>query len=333
MKDDFDVDFVIPWVDGSDPEWIREFNKYVPDDRQIDARNIRYRDFGLLKYWFRGVEKFAPWVNKIHFITCGQKPTWLNSENPKLHFVKHSDYIPKDCLPTFSARPINLYIHKISDLTEHFVYFDDDFYLTGKVEKRFFFKKGLPCDSAIMEIKTSGEIPMLNVNFNNLNLINASFDKRQVIAKHFFKWFNLRYGKWNLHNLLLSFFPKFSGFINPHMPQAYLKSTIEDVWLHCPEKLTETMHSRFRGPFDVNQWLFRHWALCKGDFFPMNPLKGRKCFDLTDENAAEIALAIQSSKYKQIVINDSELQDFDLVRQILQAAFDKLLPDKSSFEA
>ena len=24
-----------------------------------------------LKYWFRGVEKFAPWVNKIYFITYG----------------------------------------------------------------------------------------------------------------------------------------------------------------------------------------------------------------------------------------------------------------------
>ena len=25
----YDIDFVIPWVDGSDPVWIEEFNKYV----------------------------------------------------------------------------------------------------------------------------------------------------------------------------------------------------------------------------------------------------------------------------------------------------------------
>ncbi|MCI5830172.1 MAG: Stealth CR1 domain-containing protein [Spirochaetales bacterium] len=28
MNADFPIDFVIPWVDGSDPEWIKVFNNY-----------------------------------------------------------------------------------------------------------------------------------------------------------------------------------------------------------------------------------------------------------------------------------------------------------------
>ena len=101
------IDFVIPWVDNTEPEWQKSFETYLPQSsHSSDTREIRYRNWENLKYWFRGVEKFAPWVNKVHFITCGHKPDWLNLNAPKLHFVKHSDYIPSEYLPTFSTRPI-----------------------------------------------------------------------------------------------------------------------------------------------------------------------------------------------------------------------------------
>jgi len=73
------------------------------------------------------VEQFAPWVRKIHFVTCGQKPEWLNADHPKLSLVNHSDYIPQQFLPTFNSSLIEIYLHRIPDLTEHFVYFNDDF--------------------------------------------------------------------------------------------------------------------------------------------------------------------------------------------------------------
>ena len=70
-----DIDFVIPWVDGSDLEWRKSKNKYSGKiDEPVDITDARYRDWDILKYWFRGVEKYAPWVHKIYFVTCGQKP-------------------------------------------------------------------------------------------------------------------------------------------------------------------------------------------------------------------------------------------------------------------
>ena len=179
MKTNFDIDFIVPWVDGSDPQWIAEFNKYCPEDKRIiDASAKRYRDYGLLKYWFRGVEKFAPWVRKVHFVTCGQKPEWLNLDAPKLHWVKHEDYIPREYLPVFSANPIEMYMHHIPDLAEHFVYFNDDFFLIAPVKETFFFKNGLPCDSAIL-----GTISLTDIGhilLNNNNLINQRFNKKKV---------------------------------------------------------------------------------------------------------------------------------------------------------
>ena len=92
------IDIVIPWVDGNDPEWLAEKNKYKKNKAEDDNIN-RYRDWDLLRYWFRGIEKNAPWINKIHFITWGHLPSWLDAENPKLNIVKHQDYIPEKYLP------------------------------------------------------------------------------------------------------------------------------------------------------------------------------------------------------------------------------------------
>ena len=71
-------------------------------------REERYRNWENLQYLFRGIEKFAPFVNKVHFITEGHLPKWLNVNHPKLNIVKHSEYIPEVFLPTFSAIPIDI---------------------------------------------------------------------------------------------------------------------------------------------------------------------------------------------------------------------------------
>ena len=74
------IDFVLTWVDGGDPIWQKEKSKYS-SEKDYGNKAAHYRDFGTLKYWFRAVEKYAPWVNKIHFVTCGQKPEWLNENH------------------------------------------------------------------------------------------------------------------------------------------------------------------------------------------------------------------------------------------------------------
>ncbi|MBR6159158.1 MAG: Stealth CR1 domain-containing protein, partial [Lachnospiraceae bacterium] len=126
------IDFVITWVDGNDPEWRKEKEKYSGKTTG-DDREKRYRDWELLRYWFRGVENCAPWVNKIHFVTCGHLPDWLDTGHPKLNIVNHKDYIPEQYLPTFSCRPIELNLHRIPGLSDDFVYFNDDMFLLRPV--------------------------------------------------------------------------------------------------------------------------------------------------------------------------------------------------------
>ena len=331
--DEFPIDFVIPWVDGSDPEWIAEFNKYAPKEkrRETDASEQRYRDYGLLRYWFRGVEKFAPWVRTVHFVTCGQKPDWLNLAAPKLHWVKHSDYIPQEYLPVFSSHPIELYMHKIPGLAEQIVYFNDDFFLTSPVRKNFFFKSGLPKDSAVMNAEAGSGNLMTAILFNDLEVINRRFDKRKTIAQHFFKWFNVKYASYLLRNVCLVPWPRFTGFMQPHFAQPFKKSVIEEVWNEFGEVLNRTCREKLRSVNDVNQWLFREWQLCKGEFSPIHPFAGKKYFSL-DADIDAIVSAIEKQKYFEIVLNDSDANDYtDRIARI-KSAFEKILPEKCGFE-
>lgn len=330
MRKDNDIDFVIPWVDGSDPEWIAEFNKYAPKERRldIDSSEKRYRDYGLLRYWFRGVEKFAPWVRTVHFVTCGQKPDWLNLDAPKLHWVKHSDYIPQEYLPVFSSHPIELMMHKIPGLAEQFVYFNDDFFLTAPVGQDFFFRNGLPVDCGIMNAISASKIR--DIIFNDLSEIERNFKKADVL-KHFSKWFTPVYGKELFRTICLLPWPKFTGFLDPHFAQGFCKSTIQDVWLHCEERLFHTMKNRFRSRDDVNQWLFRYWHLCKGAFCPERPGKYKKYFDL-DADIDEIVDSIKRQSYKEIVLNDADVSDYENLMRKVADAFESILPEKSRFE-
>ena len=73
--ENYDIDFVITWVDGNDPKWREEYRKYKDvDEEDFD---VRFRDWETLKYWFRGVEKYAPWVNKIYIVNMVIKTPYL----------------------------------------------------------------------------------------------------------------------------------------------------------------------------------------------------------------------------------------------------------------
>ena len=230
MKDGHsNIDIVIPWVDGSDPIWQQEFQKYhAQTTGRDDNSEIRYRDWDNLQYLFRGIEKFAPWVRKVHFVTTGQKPKWLNLNAERLNFVRHEDFIPKEYLPTFSVRPIELNLHRIEGLSEQFIYFNDDYFLLRPVSPDRFFRHGLPCDMAILDTLPMGG-PRGHMLMNDMNAVIHHFRKNEVLKKNPQKWFNLKYGSQLFRSMSLMPFSEFPGFRNHHMPQAFLKSTFREV--------------------------------------------------------------------------------------------------------
>lgn len=337
-KEDIKIDFVILWVDGNDPEWRQSFLEHLPKSKKTDdVRDVRYRDWGLLPYWFRGVEQFAPWVNKIHFITCGHYPEWLNLNHPKLNVVKHSDYIPSEYLPTFNSNPIELSLHLLDGLSEHFVLFNDDFFLIDKVEPERFFHKGLPCDMATFNVvaSTSASDNFAHIILNDVSAINQKFKKANVLWNNKGKWFNLKYGSYLLQTLALLPWPYFAGFRDPHLPYSYLKSTLKEVWYVYGELLQATCANKFRTSNDCNHWLFRYWQLATGRFHPINVFRSSIYFIIMEKTLPQIEKVILRQEKQIIVLNDVERDTSIPVEEYarrIRMAFDQILPDKSSFE-
>lgn len=327
-----DIDFVVTWVDMNDPAWQAEFLKYQnPQNHKNGTSKARFRDNGFLRYWFRGIEKFAPWVRKIHFVTCGQKPEWLDTSNPKIHLVDHKNFIPEEILPTYNSVVIERYLHKIPDLAEHFVYFNDDFYIINHVEQERFFRNGLPCDIAVFDYNPAWSQWYVTLK-NNIKIINRHFNKKEVMAQWRDKWFDNCYGTKRRWNYLLKFYNKFITLRVPHNAQPYLKSTFEEVWAAAEKELTETSANRFRALSDYTPELFRTWQICRGNFEPYNTYCDTKMFPLM-VRAKQAIKAIRQQKYTLVCLNDNvHIRNYEVVMTNIEESFRHILPEKSSFE-
>lgn len=329
------IDFVITWVDGSDSEWLQEKNKYGTD-KSTDAATCRYRDMDLLRYWFRAVEKYAPWVNRVHFITWGHVPQWLNTKCEKLNIVKHTDYIPKKYLPTFSSHPIELHMHRIQGLSEQFVYFNDDTFLNAPLQPDFFFKDGVPFDSFYVD-NVNVVYPQNTYGHIQANVcaeISREFSYIKTFFKNLSKCVSCKYPlRQNIKNILkLENKGYFAGFNDPHLSVICLKRHFEECWNLYESILDYTSQNKFRSPYDVSHNLFRYYRLAKGEFIPTSLISRGKYFEV-DMDIDEITSAISDEKYKQICINDTSNEyDFDLVKSRITEAFQKKLPEESNFE-
>ena len=328
-----DIDFVVTWVNMDDPEWQNEFAKYSANSNNSKngVSKARFRDYGFWKDWLRGIEKFAPWVRKIDFVTSGQKPEWLDENNPKIHLVNHKDFIPAEFLPTYNSVVIERYMYRIPGLADHFVYFNDDFYIINHITPERFFKNGLPCDIAVFDYNPAWSQWYVRIK-NNIKIINRHFNKKEVMERWHDKWFDKSYGSKARWNYLLRFYNKFITLRVPHNAQPYLKKTFEEVWAAAGKELTETSSNRFRALNDYTPELFRIWQICNGDFEPYNTYNDTKMFPLMIKSKKAIK-AIYEQSYSLICLNDNvHIRNYDEVMHNLHEAFQSILPEKSSFE-
>lgn len=328
-----EIDFVVTWVDMSDPEWLEEFNRYSvkKKEEKNGTSEARFRDQGLLKYWFRGVDKFAPWVRKIHFVTNGQRPEWLDTSNPKLHLVSHKDFIPGEYLPTYNSVVIERYMHRIPDLAERFVYFNDDFFITRPIGPDRFFRDGLPCDFACFQYNPSWSQWYKTLK-NNIRIINRHFDKKEVTERDHDKWFHPSYGSKAKWNRRLRHYGKFITLRTHHNAQPYLKGTFDKVWQAAGKELTETSANRFRASTDYSPELFRTWQICEGNFTPYNTYQDTRMFPLM-LRPRQAVRAIRNQEYSLVCLNDNlHIRHYDSLIEDIHKAFSHILPEKSSFE-
>ncbi|QGH70075.1 stealth family protein [Pseudactinotalea sp. HY158] len=141
----FPIDVVYTWVDGSDPAWVvrkRAAVEQLSGESMTEdaAADLRFVDHDELRYSLRSIEQYAPWVRHIYIVTDRQRPAWLKADHPRITVVDHTDIAPPGAsLPTFNSHAIEANLHRIEGLSEHFLYFNDDVFLSSPVGPDLFF--------------------------------------------------------------------------------------------------------------------------------------------------------------------------------------------------
>ena len=335
----FDIDFVVLWVDGNDPEWIAEKNRYLGDEAKTASSDNRFRDWGLMKYWFRAVEKYAPWVRKVHFVTWGHLPEFLNPDAEKLHIVNHRDYIPKDVLPTFNSEAIEMNLHRIPDLAEHFVYFNDDMFIARPMHPGDFFDPDTGDPKLhFLEMPTRFKGPLRpweRSKATAVGIANKYYPKKDVpIILYPGKFISTRYPvKDNIRNLIakLVYPDYYIGMKIKHGMAPMTKMAYRELWEKEQALLQRTTEHKFRTEGDINQWSIMMMQMASGRF---SPAKDRsEYFDASPDNIDRICHLIEQKTADCICINDPDWeQDWETLAHKAAEAFEKVLPDKSSFE-
>lgn len=340
------IDFVQTWVDSNDPAWKARkeeaWQQLFPGEKpvtKVEANDeSRYREMNLFEYWFRGIEKFAPWVNRIFLITpSGQKPKWLNISHPKLVLINQEDYLPADYPPIFNSIPVEMHLHRIHELSEQFVLFNDDMFLIRPVAPEFFFKDGLPCLPADLTLcDYFGYNHWSMTCFNDYTVVNDHFNIYDSIWKNRSKWFDpIKIGvKTALKNFLcykINRTLSVKGY--EHLPVAHLKSTFETGWSTCPMILDATSRQTFRANDQVNHLLFCAWNQASGHFHPEKPYTHGCHFNVSTDQLDTICTLIRNQAVPQICLNDSEHNDNpQKCFNSLKEALDVILPNRSSYE-
>ena len=126
---DYKIDMVIPYVDNTDKVWQKVYTDYCIRTKQksriIDIHCDRYEDIGLINYQLKLINKNMPWVNTIYLLLMNreQAPKDLPS-NVKI--IYHAQFIPQEFLPTFNSTTIEMFLWNLPNISEYFIYANDD---------------------------------------------------------------------------------------------------------------------------------------------------------------------------------------------------------------
>ena len=291
------MDAVITYVNGFDPLWRKSFEETT--GKQAMAK--RFRDWGTLPYLLRGIQEHIPSVDKVFLIVSSesQVPSWVDRE--KLNVVYHKDIIPEQFLPTFNSSTIEMFMHRIPDLGEEFLYFNDDMFPVMDCKKEDFFKDG---KSAI-----GFAHHLLAANKYKKRVRNSDRQARKVAGK-----------KPGLF------------FIRPqHTCSPMIKSMNEELF-HASRDVIYSVISRLRNAHTFNQYLFLDYQYLAG--LGVSRRISNRHISLAAVSPERLAAAIVSPDRQIVSINDVEMspERFHLLRRTMLEAFSRHFPEKSVYE-
>lgn len=306
------IDIVVPFYNNADKEWRKVLIDYMKKENSNDRQVVgdeRYRDLDCFKYWFRCIEKNCKWVNKIFLIVASetQIPDWLDTSNPKLRIVLHNEYIPKELLPTFNTFTIEDYVCKIKDLSNNFVYCNDDYYFLNPVSKNLFFVDDYPVYRDIGEpLVKFGAYWLESSDGTFYDILNNGMDLQLEICGDKAKWYAL-----------------------DHLPNAHKKDFENEIIDKYYNKFIDANKtSGFRDKYKYSNHVFTCLYRDMKQCYKFDNYYNSCYVTIKDDTNFD-----DFKDYDMVCFNDTEqLKDFDNVKEKLIKFFEKKFPKKSKYE-
>ena len=302
------IDIVVPWVNSEDPEWQKDF-QYWSKKETGNTDRCRIRDFGQIKYLLRSIEQNCPWCRYVFLVVYSetQLPSWLNIDNPRLKIVYHKDFIPEEYLPTFNSFVMDMNLHRIKDLSENFIFCNDDMVFLSGVKETDFFKNNKPLFPFKYLIK--GKFTLNNTKFDKTLKTNFDFLRKITDCNY-----------------------KTNGMY--HMPIPLNKSLYQFMWKKYEKEFKNSLiGSKFRQSKNLFNWLILFTSQVMNIAKDNKTIK-RNFLDLDNKTTFDKILKTISGKNGCACLNDNEKvtnkYEKDIGKKLIKALEQKF--KKSSFE-
>ncbi len=145
------IDAVISWVDGYDPEYQAKLNAFCLAQGlspKVAIEPTRYQQWNEIYYCLLGLMRNLPWLRRIYILTNAQTPSALE-QLPDTAFRNKIKIIDQNVLlnalnvrtPIFNSLGVEWLIWHIPNLSEQFLYLNDDFFVIRPVHREDFFRQ------------------------------------------------------------------------------------------------------------------------------------------------------------------------------------------------
>ncbi|RAX48492.1 hypothetical protein DQ353_14810 [Arthrobacter sp. AQ5-05] len=307
------IDLVYTWVNGADEEWQErrrkaetEFDGVLLPTANDQARYISHDE---LRYSLRSVESFIPWVNHIYVVTAGQRPEWMNGSSPKISLVDHKDiFEDRSALPTFNSHAIESQLHRIPNLSERFLYVNDDVFFGRLLGQQVFFTPtGYPkfaLSESRFDLEETENLPVNVAAQNNSRLLETTFGKATA---HKFK----------------------------HVAHAQLKSTLATISESHPVETRKTAFAKFRSATDLSipSALAHYYGCAMGAAFP-GEIDYRYIDIASDQVHMKLARLFLWKRPQVFCLNEVSVGHRERIRRnsVIHETLQRMFPWPSSFE-
>lgn len=301
------VDLLVTYVNFKDEKWKDDYEK-TARVRLDPAMMERFRSFGTLRYLFRGIDAFMPYVDRVILIVAYQTqvPKWVNQD--KVLVLTHDKFIPATHLPTFNSCTIESMFYRINGLNPYIIYTNDDIYPIKESTIDDFFTQSLPNTHFKFYGGYSRENLFRVQCKNGADLIYNTLTRKRLID--------------NKEN------PKF--FKPDHCMSALTHETLKTVGYLVGDEMRKSS-TPFRSPRNVNQHIYLYYQYFTNKYY--NKVIDYK-YDTFRNGIDSICDDILHPEHKFVCINDDGLtsDQYEGAKTKVQHALKSRLPNKCKYE-